>query len=84
MVLMDSNVIIDFLTSHIGQEGRYTLATTGVLFPLAGEGRLVDVALRDDGLLQITGEDAMLLVEPERVFALAWDGKPGPKSGQYL
>ena len=81
---MDSRVIIDFLTSYIGQEGRYTLATTGVLFPLAGEGRLVDVALRDDGLLQITGEDGMLVLEPERVFALAWDGKPGPKSGQYL
>jgi hypothetical protein len=84
MVLMDSKVIIDFLTPHIGQEGRYSLATTGVLFPLGGEGRLVDVALRDDGLLQVTGEEGALLVEPERVFAVAWDGKPGSKSGQYL
>jgi hypothetical protein len=84
MVLMDSRAIIDFLTSYIGQEGRYSLATTGTLYPLAGQGRLVDVALRDDGLLQITGEDGMLVLEPERVFAIAWDGKPGPKSGQYL
>jgi hypothetical protein len=44
----------------------------------------VDVALRDDGLLQVTGEEGALLVEPERVFAVAWDGKPGSKSGQYL
>jgi hypothetical protein len=65
---------IYLIVSRIGQMG---LATTE-------QNRLTGVEVRPDGLVRCDRDSGWVVIDPEEVVAVGWNGDAGQSTGQFL
>jgi hypothetical protein len=84
---VNAQVVIDFLTPHLGREGSVNVAVRGQM--VAGihtshEHPLLGVTLRPDGLLHFETKVGQALIDPADVLLVMWSAKEVESAGTYL
>ena len=84
---MTGETIRELLEPLIGESGSISLVVrrSGLIgFVTAENKKLTGVEVRPDGLVRLDRETGWVVIDPDGVVAVVWDGELEPSAGQFL
>ena len=84
---MTGETIRDLLKPLIGKSGSISMVVSrvGQIGLAATENKkLTGIEIRPDGLVRLERESGWVVIDPDQVVAVVWDGEPVTSTGQFL
>jgi hypothetical protein len=83
---MTGEAIRDLLTPLIGQSGSISIVASriGHIGFVTENKKLTGVEVRPDGLVRLERETGWVVIDPDTVVAVVWEGEPETTAGQFL
>jgi hypothetical protein len=84
---MTGETIRDLLKPLVGKSGSMAMVVSRVGqigFAATENKKLTGIEVRPDGLVRLERETGWVVIDPDPVVAVVWDGEPPTTAGQFL